>query len=270
MGEQNLNDAERVRGSGGAGEHQQEEKSEGRAAFASNRRTGGSAWSRAGSNSSWNVGSKDGWRNRSSRPAAVAASSVNRDSAQSRNGGKSDIGNSSQVGGEPRVHVQKGKDTFAVEGSVVTEAHPDALYSIITDFGNTAKVYRTVDRVEVDDQGPETIVKQYLRWSFLAWGGEYNVTLRMKPDPQTRTLFYNLDQQGFLKVFNGSWTVEPIAVEGKPTASKLILQQEVLPSFLPPGPLGTYAAKIMSGQVKTLLTDLAKEASAVTKAGQSP
>lgn len=46
------------------------------------------------------------------------------------------------------------------------------------------------------------------------------------------------DKQGFLKIFNGSWTVEPIAVEGKPTVSKLTVQQEVLPSFMPPGPLG--------------------------------
>ncbi|KAL3677218.1 hypothetical protein R1sor_027166 [Riccia sorocarpa] len=259
------NDAEKVRGDEGAGAHQQE-KSEGRPAFASNRRTNGSVWSRAGGTSTWNVGSKDGWRNRS-KPAA--ASSGAQESAQNRDSGKGDESDSPQLAGEPKVQVQRGKDAFEVEGSVVTEAHPDALYSIITDFENTAKVYTTVDRVEVDDQGPETIVKQYLKWSFLAWGGEYNVTLRMKPDPQNRTLYYNLDQQGYLKVFNGSWTVEPVAIEGKPTASKLVLQQEVLPAFLPPGPLGNYAAKIMSGQVKTLLTDLAKEASAVAKAEES-
>ncbi|BBN18811.1 hypothetical protein Mp_8g05700 [Marchantia polymorpha subsp. ruderalis] len=266
MGEQN--DAEK-RDGGEAGEQQEK-----RPAFASNRRTG-SSWNRGG-NSSWNVGSKD---QRRARRRAVSSSagtqegdsdSSNDSGAFSGSDGKKGGGvKPSLVSGEPQVHVQKGKEAFEVEGSVVTEAHPDALYNIITDYENSAKVYRTVDKVEVEEQGCEKVVTQHLHWSFLMWSGKYDVRMRMKPNPETRSISYNLDKQGFLKIFNGSWTVEPIAVEGKPTVSKLTVQQEVLPSFMPPGPLGAYTAKIMSGQVKNLLSDVAKEASEVTKSGAS-
>lgn len=42
----------------------------------------------------------------------------------------------------------------------------------------------------------------------------------------------------FLKMFNGYWNIEPYVVEGKQLGSKVVVTQEVLPSLLPPGPLG--------------------------------
>lgn len=45
------------------------------------------------------------------------------------------------------------------------------------------------------------------------------------------------DEPGFLKVFNGDWAIEAVQIEGKP-GSKVVVQQQVLPSIVPPGPLG--------------------------------
>jgi hypothetical protein len=52
----------------------------------------------------------------------------------------------------------------------------------------------------------------------------YFVSCRMEP--------------GFLKLFNGHWGIEPWIQEGKPVGSNVFVSQEVLPSILPPGPLG--------------------------------
>lgn len=41
-----------------------------------------------------------------------------------------------------------------------------------------------------------------------------------------------------MKLFNGSWGIEPWIQEGKQVGSKVVVTQEVLPSILPPGPLG--------------------------------
>jgi hypothetical protein len=45
-------------------------------------------------------------------------------------------------------------------------------------------------------------------------------------------------EPGFLKLFNGQWGIEPWMQEGKQVGSKVVVNQEVLPSILPPGPLG--------------------------------
>jgi hypothetical protein len=45
-------------------------------------------------------------------------------------------------------------------------------------------------------------------------------------------------EPGFLKLFNGHWGIEPWIQEGKPVGSNVFVSQEVLPSILPPGPLG--------------------------------
>ena len=39
-------------------------------------------------------------------------------------------------------------------------------------------------------------------------------------------------------MFNGYWNIEPYVVEGKQLGSRVVVTQEVLPSLLPPGPLG--------------------------------
>ena len=46
------------------------------------------------------------------------------------------------------------------------------------------------------------------------------------------------NEPGFLKMFNGYWNIEPYVVEGKQLGSRVVVTQEVLPSLLPPGPLG--------------------------------
>lgn len=47
------------------------------------------------------------------------------------------------------------------------------------------------------------------------------------------------NEPGFLKMFNGYWGVEPRMVNGKSMGCNVVVTQEVLPSMLPPGPLGT-------------------------------
>jgi len=47
------------------------------------------------------------------------------------------------------------------------------------------------------------------------------------------------NEPGFLKMFNGYWGVEPRMVNGKSMGCNVVVKQEVLPSMLPPGPLGT-------------------------------
>jgi hypothetical protein len=42
-----------------------------------------------------------------------------------------------------------------------------------------------------------------------------------------------------LKMFNGYWGIEPWMVNGKSMGCNVVVTQEVLPSLLPPGPLGT-------------------------------
>lgn len=46
------------------------------------------------------------------------------------------------------------------------------------------------------------------------------------------------NEPGFLKMFNGYWDVEPRMVNGKSVGCNVVVTQEVLPSMLPPGPLG--------------------------------
>lgn len=39
-------------------------------------------------------------------------------------------------------------------------------------------------------------------------------------------------------MFNGYWGIEPQLQDGKPVGCKVVVTQEVLPSMVPPGPLG--------------------------------
>ncbi|CAM6091388.1 unnamed protein product [Calypogeia fissa] len=254
------------------GDRQQQQRSS--AAFPTARRAG-SSWNRG--SSGWSVGGKDPQRLK--KKAGMTDFSglsfgddfdESQDSA-ARKRSDADSQTTSKTD-DPQVELdcQKEGGVFRVSGSVETVVDPDTLYGIITDYNSNARVFRNVDRVEVEQKGDDKVVTQYLHWNFLMWSGDYDIKMRMKDDPQNRSISYELEQPGFLKIFNGSWTVEPLSSE----TSKLVVDQRALPSFFPPGPLavgaGTYAQKIMSSQVRNLLTDLATEASEVKKNNTPP
>lgn len=233
-------------------------------------RRAGSSWNRG--TSAWSVASKDPQRlRRRADMGDFSGLSFGDDyeaghesTSQSRNDTESQTASNTE---DPQVEldVQKEHGVFRVKGSVETVVDQDTLYGIITDYHSNARVFRNVDRVEVEQKGEAKVVTQHLHWNFLMMSGNYDIKMRMKDDPENRSISYELEQPGFLKVFNGSWTVEPLSSE----TSKLVVNQRALPSFFPPGPLavgaGSYAQRIMSSQVKNLLTDLAVEASEVKK-----
>lgn len=241
-------------------------------------RRAGSSWNRG--NSAWNVAGKDAQRLRR-KPGVMDFQGMNfNEDFESGNDFTASLtreedSQTKATTDDPRVQldVQKEGGVFRVNGSVETVVDPDTLYSIITDYDSNARVFKNVDKVEVEQRGDEKIVTQYLHWNFLMWSGNYNVQMRMRDDPQKRSISYELERPGFLKVFNGSWTVEPLSSEGTSETSKLVVDQRALPSFLPPSRLdmgaSSYAQNIMSSQVKSLLTDLATEASEVKKNAQA-
>lgn len=79
-----------------------------------------------------------------------------------------------------------------MNGSVETVVDPDTLYGIITDYNSNARIFRNVDRVEVEHRGDEKVVTQHLHWNFLMWSGNYDIKMRMKDDPQNRCISYEL------------------------------------------------------------------------------
>ena len=60
------------------------------------------------------------------------------------------------------------------------------------------------------------------------------------------------NEPGFLKMFNGYWDVEPRMVNGKSMGCNVVVTQEVLPSMLPPGPLGTGLEMLSVGKQYTV------------------
>ncbi|CAK9272478.1 unnamed protein product [Sphagnum jensenii] len=167
--------------------------------------------------------------------------------------------------GPAEVSVQRKAGHFEVNGNMSMAVHPDVTYGILVDFENNPKIFKTVSKVEVEHRKDAKMVTQHAHWNLMFWSGTFDMKMRVKEDRSKRAVSFNLDEPGFLKVFNGYWGIEPWIVEGKPMGSKVVVKQEVLPSLVPPGPLGACVSKIMGSQVKAVLEDLLAEGEKVSQ-----
>ncbi|XP_024380282.1 uncharacterized protein [Physcomitrium patens] len=166
----------------------------------------------------------------------------------------------SNQSGPAEVSVQRKNGVFEVKGVMSMAVDPDITYGILVDYENNSQIFKTVSKVEVEYKGDMKLVTQHAHWNLMFWSGKFTIKMRVEEDRSKHKVAFKLNEPGFLKLFNGYWGIEPWIQEGKQVGSKVLVTQEVLPSILPPGPLGGYVSRIMGNQVKAALQDLSVEA----------
>ncbi|MCO5614747.1 hypothetical protein L7F22_069031 [Adiantum nelumboides] len=174
--------------------------------------------------------------------------------------------------GQPDVCMKVEDGVFKVRGSVKVDADPETVHSIIRDHKESARVFKSLQRVDVDPQRSgknECVVTQHSQWKFLFWSGVYSVTLRFKHDPMSHTSSLCLERPGMMRRFDGFWTVTSLANEKKDT-SMVVFRQEIQLAISPPGPFARFGGQIMVNQVKSVLNDIVTEASKIKSGERSP
>ncbi|KAI5084645.1 hypothetical protein GOP47_0000814 [Adiantum capillus-veneris] len=172
---------------------------------------------------------------------------------------------------EPDVSMKVEEGVFKVSGSVTVEADPETVHSIIRDHRASARVFQSLQRVDITDHGKddECIVTQHSQWRFLFWSGVYSVTLRFKHDPLAHTSSFCLEKPGMMRRFNGFWTITSLPNE-KLDASMVVFRQEIQLAINPPAPFARFGGQIMVNQVKSVLNDIVTEASRMKNGDKSP
>ncbi|KAK1425869.1 hypothetical protein QVD17_21231 [Tagetes erecta] len=166
---------------------------------------------------------------------------------------------------------------------------PDAIYNIVTD-PSYRKVFKTmqevVSRKVLLDEGSRQIVEleQAAVWRFFWWSGTFPLHVLVDQNREDYSIKFKQVKSGFMKRFEGSWTLEPILVDEKlchpfkpktlseymsytqgngRIASKVTLQQLVEPAIVPPPPISWYLRGITTKTVEMLINDLVEEAARV-------
>lgn len=165
--------------------------------------------------------------------------------------------------GPAEVSVEKKNGFFEIKGYMSMAVDPDITYGILTDYEKNPDIFKTVSKVEVENNDEGKFVTQHAHWNMMFLSGTFDMKMKVEEDPSRKAVSYKLNEPGFLKVFNGYWGVEPRMVNGKSTGCNVVVTQEVLPSMLPPGPLASYVSHILGNQVRAVLQDLSVEAERV-------
>ena len=126
---------------------------------------------------------------------------------------------------------------------------------MLTDYLASPRVFSTVDSVRVDamDDG-RLLVQQSCRWRFLVFGGAFPCRLAVNEARDRRYMEARLHEKGFIREFEGSWTVsEDVETGGVRVRHTLALR----PALTPP-----YAHKIFLKQIEGILKDVENEVAA--------
>ncbi|XP_024392249.1 uncharacterized protein [Physcomitrium patens] len=162
--------------------------------------------------------------------------------------------------GPAEVSVEKKNEFFEIKGNMSMGVDPDIAYEILTDYENNPDIFKTVSKVEVEHRDNSKFVTQHAHWHLMFWSGTFEMRMKVEEDPSERAVSMKLTDPGFLKIFNGYWSIEPRVVDGKSMGCNVVVTQEVLPSMTPPGPLASVVSRILGNQVKAVLQDLCAEA----------
>ncbi|EOA37833.1 hypothetical protein CARUB_v10011421mg [Capsella rubella] len=80
-----------------------------------------------------------------------------------------------------------------------------------------AKVKQNKSRKILMKDGPSEVVRleKALTWEFLGWSGAFPFTLIADENQKIFTAKYNKEKMMFMKVFKGSWKIEPLYVDSE-------------------------------------------------------
>ncbi|KAK4762519.1 hypothetical protein SAY87_013369 [Trapa incisa] len=166
---------------------------------------------------------------------------------------------------------------------------PDAVYNIVTDPDNKRvfkNIKEVISRKVLVDEGLRQVVdvEQAALWKFLWWSGTLSVHVLVDQNRAEHSMRFKQVKTGFMKRFEGFWTVEPLFVDEhlcsphKPTTwedynlctrgkgrigSRVSLDQLIQPALVPPPPISWYARGITTMTTEMLIHDLAAEAARI-------
>ncbi|XP_062159018.1 uncharacterized protein LOC133866492 [Alnus glutinosa] len=162
---------------------------------------------------------------------------------------------------------------------------PDAVYNIVIDPDNK-RVFKNIKEVTsrrvLVDEGLRQVVEvdQAAIWRFLWWSGTISVHVIVDQNREDHSMKFKQVKTGFMKKFEGCWTVEPVFVDEKlcfpfkpktwkdycgcsggkgRVGSKVSLEQLIQPAIVPPPPISWYLRGITSRTTEMLINDLLAE-----------
>ncbi|KAG6654545.1 hypothetical protein I3843_05G141200 [Carya illinoinensis] len=166
---------------------------------------------------------------------------------------------------------------------------PDAVYNIVTDPDNKRvfkNIKEVISRKVLVDEGLRQVVEleQAALWRFLWWSGTISVHVLVDQNREDHSMKFKQVKTGFMKKFEGCWTVDPVFVDEKicfplkpktwkdyfactggkgRVGSKVSLEQLIQPALVPPPPISWYLRGITSRTTEMLINDLLAEAARI-------
>ncbi|XP_059448599.1 uncharacterized protein LOC132179832 [Corylus avellana] len=198
--------------------------------------------------------------------------------------------NPSWVDQTPKIKVSVPKGSLCnLNVKVNVGLPPDAVYNIVTDPDNK-RVFKNIKEVlsrrVLVDEGLRQVVEleQAALWRFLWWSGTISVHVIVDQNREDHSMKFKQVKMGFMKKFEGCWTVEPVFVDEKlcfpfkpktwkdycacsggkgRVGSKVSLEQLIQPAIVPPPPISWYLRGITSRTTEMLINDLLAEAARI-------
>lgn len=205
--------------------------------------------------------------------------------------------NSHWVDPAPKIEVTVPKGSLChLDATAQVGLPPDAVFDIVIDPENK-NVFKNIKEVKyrklLEDEGHRQLVEveQAAIWRFLWWSGTISVRVFVEQDRRNHTMKFRLAKEGFMKKFEGSWTLEPLFVDqegciiSKPTtleeyescshgkgrvASLIKLQQLVQPALVPPPPISWYVRGITARTTEMMVEDLQAEVKRIREGSIPP
>lgn len=189
---------------------------------------------------------------------------------------------------EIKVSVPKGS-LCNLKVNVNVGLPPDAVFNIVIDPDNK-KVFKNIKEVisrkVLVDEGHRQVVEleQAALWRFLWWSGTIAVNVLVDQNREDHSMKFKQLKTGFMKKFEGCWTVEPLFVDEKACfpfkpktwpeycscsggkgrlGSKVTLEQLIQPAIVPPPPISWYLRGITTRTTEMLINDLLAEAARI-------
>lgn len=140
---------------------------------------------------------------------------------------------------------------YSLVGEMVLDSDADSLYRMLVDYEASPRIFATVDSCAVDAlPDGRLLVRQSCRWKFMVFGGAFPCQLAVLERPEERYMEVALHKKGFIREFEGSWTVSEEPGGGVRVRHTLALR----PALTPP-----YAHKIFLRQIRDILQDVQNE-----------
>ncbi|CAN8313074.1 unnamed protein product [Cochlearia groenlandica] len=125
----------------------------------------------------------------------------------------------------PKVKVKTEKGVCIMNIEMTLGLPPSATYEIFTNPNNLPlfsdkswrEILKNKSRKVIKEDGPRKISKleKSLAWKFLWWSGSLPITLTVDENRQDFTAKYKKEKFMFMKVFQGSYKVEPLYIDSK-------------------------------------------------------